>query len=46
MRGKAKVLTTGMYRIFRGLKFESDAENGQKGEFFKGLLAISIETIC
>ena len=32
-RGKAKILTTGIYVIFRGLKFESDAEIGQKGAF-------------
>ena len=30
---KAKILTTGVYVIFRGLKFESDAEIGQKGVF-------------
>jgi len=34
---KAKILTTGIYGIFRGLKFESDAEIGQKGMFFKAL---------
>jgi len=28
-RGKAKILTTGIYKIFRGLKFEHDAEIGQ-----------------
>jgi hypothetical protein len=32
-RGKAKILTTGIYLIFRGLKFEPDAEIGQKGAF-------------
>jgi len=26
---KAKISTTGIYRIFRGLKFEPDAEIGQ-----------------
>jgi len=26
---KAKISTTGIYRIFRGLKFEHDAEIGQ-----------------
>jgi hypothetical protein len=36
-RGKTKILTTGICAIFRGLKFESDAEIGQKGELFKGL---------
>ena len=34
-RGKAKILTTGIYLIFRGLKFEPDAETGQKGAFLK-----------
>ena len=43
-REKAKVLTTGIYYIFRGLKLETDADLsrsrrgiGQKGAFFKGL---------
>ena len=36
---KAKILTTGIYVIFRGLKFEPDEEIGQKGAFFKGLKA-------
>jgi hypothetical protein len=30
---KAKNLTVGIYGIFRGLNFESDAEIGQKGAF-------------
>jgi len=30
-------LTTGIQLVFRGLKFEPDAEIGQKGRFFKGL---------
>jgi hypothetical protein len=34
---KAKILTGGIYLIFRGLKFEPDAEIGQKGAFCKGL---------
>ena len=34
---KTKNLTGGIYGIFRGLNFESDAEIGQKGAFFKGL---------
>jgi len=34
---KTKILTTGIYGIFRGLKFESDAVIGQKGMFFKAL---------
>ena len=34
---KAKILTTGIPSVFRGLRFESDAEIGQKSAFFKGL---------
>jgi len=34
---KAKILTTGIYWIFRGLKFETDAEIGQKGTLCRGL---------
>jgi len=34
---KAKILTTGIYWIFQGLKFEPDAEIGQKGTLCKGL---------
>jgi glutaredoxin len=34
---KVKILTTGIPLVFRGLRFESDAEIGQKGAFFKGL---------
>ncbi|SPD75887.1 hypothetical protein PITCH_A780017 [uncultured Desulfobacterium sp.] len=34
---KTKILTTGIHGVFRGLKFESDAELAQKGAFFKGL---------
>jgi len=34
---KAKISTTGIYRIFRGLKFEPDAEIGEKVPFCKGL---------
>ena len=30
-------LTTGIHGVFRRLKFESDAEIGQKGTFCKGL---------
>ncbi len=33
---KAKILTTGIHGVFRGLKFEPDAGIGQKGAFFKG----------
>jgi hypothetical protein len=36
IREKAKILTAGIHRVFRGLKFEPDAEIGQKGGFFKG----------
>jgi len=34
---KTKILTTGIQLVFRGLKFESDAEIGQKEAFFKAL---------
>jgi len=34
---KTKILTTGIHRVFRGLKSESDTEIGQKGTFYKGL---------
>jgi len=34
---KRKILTTGIHIVFRGLKFESDAEIGQKGMFFIAL---------
>ena len=37
---KAKISTTGIYKIFRGLKFEPDTEIGQKVPFCKGLVAI------
>ena len=30
---KAKILTTGIHGVFRGLKFEPDADIGQKGTF-------------
>ena len=35
---KAKILTTGILQVFRGLRFEPDTEIGQKGAFSKGLL--------
>jgi hypothetical protein len=35
---KAKILTTGIHGVFRGLKFEPDAGIGQKGAFRKGLI--------
>ena len=34
---KTKNLITGIHCVFRGLNFESDAEIGQKGAFFKGI---------
>jgi hypothetical protein len=34
---KARILNTGIPVVFRGLEFESNAEIGQKGAFFKGL---------
>jgi len=34
---KTKILTTGIHLVFRGLKFESDEEIGQKGTFLKAL---------
>ena len=34
---KAKILTTGIHEVFRGLKFAPDTEIGQKGMFFKGI---------
>jgi len=34
---KANILTTGIHRVFRGLKFEPDAEIGEKKGFCKGL---------
>jgi hypothetical protein len=34
---KAIILTTGIHGVFRGLKFEPDAEIGQKGAFCDGL---------
>jgi hypothetical protein len=33
---KAKILTTGILEVFRGLKFEPDTEIGQKGPFMDG----------
>ena len=38
---KTKISTTGIYRIFRGLKFEPDAEIGHKVPFCKGLYECS-----
>ena len=34
---KAIILTTGIHRVFRGLKFEPDTGIGQKRTFCKGL---------
>ena len=43
---KAKISTTGIYGIFRGLKFEPGAEIGQKVPFYKGLkLGIDNESV-
>ncbi len=39
---KAIILTTGIYRIFRRLKFESDTEVGHKVPFFIGLSVLTI----
>ncbi len=36
---KAKILTTGIHLVFRGLKFEPNAGIEQKGTFCKGLAA-------
>ena len=38
---KAKISTTGIYGIFRGSKFEPDAEIGHKVPFCKGLAFIT-----
>ena len=35
--GKMIILTTDIHIVFRGLKFESDADIGQKRVFCKGL---------
>jgi len=37
---KTMISTKGIYEIFRGLKFDPDAEIGQKGAFCKGLYKI------
>jgi hypothetical protein len=37
---KAKIITAGIPKVFRGLEFEPDAEIGQKGAFFKGLIGL------
>jgi hypothetical protein len=34
---RARILTTGILRVFRGLKPEPDTEIGQREAFFKGL---------
>jgi len=34
---EGEILNTGIYWIFRGLKFEPDAKIGQKGTLCKGL---------
>ena len=43
---KAIILTTGIHRVFRGLKFEPDAEIGQKGAFCKGLTLLHAYTLA
>ncbi|RLB34582.1 MAG: hypothetical protein DRH11_05555 [Deltaproteobacteria bacterium] len=35
---KTKISATGILEVFRGLKFESDEEIGQKTAFCKGLI--------
>jgi hypothetical protein len=35
------VVTGGIHAVFRGLKFEPNAEMGQKGVFFRGLILIT-----
>jgi len=42
---KTKNLTAGIYGIFRGLNFESDAEIGRKGAFFKGLALVLVISV-
>ena len=39
---KTKILTRGIHLVFWGLKFESDADIGQKGVFCKGLSQVSL----
>ncbi len=34
---KAKILTTGILQVFRGVRFRPDTEIGQKGALSKGL---------
>ena len=36
--GKTKILTTGILVVFRGLKFESDADIGGKDSFRSGTI--------
>ena len=38
---KAKILTPDIHWVFRGLKFESDIDIGQKGAFCKGLSVLT-----
>jgi len=35
-RGKIKILTAGIHSVFRGLKFLSDADIGEKDSFRSG----------
>jgi hypothetical protein len=39
---KAKILTAGIHKVFRGLKFEPDTEIGQKEAFCKGLYILAL----
>jgi hypothetical protein len=43
---KTKISTTGIHLVFRGLKFESDAEVGKKGIFFKALLIVTERAVA
>jgi hypothetical protein len=38
---QAKILTTDIHGVFRGLKFEPNAGIGQNGMFFKGLILLA-----
>ena len=43
---KANISTTVIYLIFRGLKFEPDAEIGQKVPFCKGLMMLDRDLVA
>ena len=40
---KTKILTTGILVVFRGLKFESDADIGGKDSFRSGTIYVVLE---